>query len=59
MPIDALLALQAVAFLLEVAADGHPVFLVKVEVFAILTAFALPFEPVDAHDFFVLRLVRL
>jgi len=54
VPVDALLALEAVAFLLEVSADRHPVFLVNVQILTLFAPLALLLEPVDAHDFLVL-----
>lgn len=59
MPVYALLALETVTFLLEVAADWNFVLFVDVQVFAVLASLALPFEPVDTDDLLVLRLIRL
>ena len=59
MPIHALLALQAVAILLEVSADWHPVLFVHVQVLALLPPLALLLQPVHAHYFLELRLVSL
>lgn len=57
MSIDAFLALLTMTFLHEVATDRHFLFLVDVEIFAIVTSLALTFEPVDADNLLVLGFV--
>ena len=57
MPINTLLPLQAVAFLLEVAADRNLVFLIDVKVLALFAALALLLEPMHTDDLFYLRFV--
>ena len=55
--IDAFLSLQAMAFLLEVAADWDFVFLIHVEILALFSTLTLLLQPVDADNLFYFRFV--
>jgi len=57
VPIHALLSLLTVPIGKEIPTSRHFILLISVQVLAILAFFALGFQPVDAHDLFVLAFV--
>ena len=59
VPVDALLALQTVSLLLEIAAHGDLLLLVDVKILTVLAALALTLEPVNANYLLVLGLICL
>ena len=57
--VNAFVAFLAMAILQKEAAGRNSVFLILVQVLAVAAFLALPFEPVDANNLLVLRLVNL